>query len=737
MSTSHKEIYEKNNPQPTTSTQPFAKNIRDTRDKDKDRDVKEIKETRDVIYDKHKNKTINEKESTYTNETKRDLPFIINPISINTPYIPPQYQDKLSNLIQNANAPYIFKDYNINIGGPNANHTIASMIYEDVLPPSNIYSSYKTLNERNNLLNYVRGSFITNEEGEDIQFDGDKNSLNSRLKFLELNPFNANKYINNPYEGLPDKFLLYRSCYPIVYDKQTSCVQCQKNSVGMNIRIYGLTVNEFMAKHPDYTIEKEMNDGKMKLMSWNAFKNTGFPTSVEVKPDFKGDKKFLNDKIISNISDIKSIKMIYGMRGGRDEKEAENTNPNPNDNVLINNNNNLLNNTNAIDTTKNIDTIDDDINIYKFNLWREIAYYEYVRNNVCKTLVSPNFVQSYCYFVNNKSEIKFNKLKDRKLKILTNTDEIDKTIVLLTESPTYDLITWCTNSYTKVNNIQKQIYTGYKTKAVWESVIAQMLIVFCVMDKYNFTFENMAINKNFFIKDLNIVGETKNTWLYVINGIQYFIPNTGNLLLFDSSYDEINHFISKNIYGDDENIVKQSICKNIETCISDGLINNSNTVAPDYRIKEYISQLNGWIRTNKNNKNSNNNNNNILDFKSEDPNNNFVLFGLSKFLHDRTGTLLFDDEVKNIKQNSTSPFKRGEMIVYEELNDLFKFVIYYSNKDENTCYIVSKDDKNEIQIIEANKFNIFHYSIYETIKHETKTPDSSQMTDLILETYYI
>ena len=52
--------------------------------------------------------------------------------------------------MKNFYTPFIYKDYHINIGGPNANHVQASMIYEDALPAPNIYTSYKSLRERDN-----------------------------------------------------------------------------------------------------------------------------------------------------------------------------------------------------------------------------------------------------------------------------------------------------------------------------------------------------------------------------------------------------------------------------------------------------------------------------------------------------------------------------------------------------------------------------------------------------------
>ena len=92
------------------------------------------------------------------------------------------------------------------------------------------------MGERNALYDYIRGSFIKVEEGELVDFSGSKRSLNSRLKLLNLAPYNTNKYDNNPYKALPYGMLLYNSCYPITYSKN-GCVECNKNHVTINIKI--------------------------------------------------------------------------------------------------------------------------------------------------------------------------------------------------------------------------------------------------------------------------------------------------------------------------------------------------------------------------------------------------------------------------------------------------------------------------------------------------------------------
>ena len=49
----------------------------------------------------------------------------------------------------------------------------------------------------------------------------------------------------NPYKNLADGFLIYNACYPIRYNKNSNRVTCSKKSMGINIRIYKLTIGEY------------------------------------------------------------------------------------------------------------------------------------------------------------------------------------------------------------------------------------------------------------------------------------------------------------------------------------------------------------------------------------------------------------------------------------------------------------------------------------------------------------
>ena len=372
-----------------------------------------------------------------------NLPLM--PIIHSTPYFPPQISGQLQKMNEYAN--FIYKDYNINIGGPNTNHGMAQMLYEDLLPSPEVYTSYKTMGERNALFDYIRGSFIKVEEGELVDFSGGKRSLNSRLKLLNLAPYNTNKYSNNPYKSLPYGMLLYNSCYPITYSKN-GCVECNKNNVSINVRIYDLSLDEYA---------------------------------------------YIDNNGYNQIKNITKKNMTEECRSGIFKKS---------------------------------------------NTLREKTYYEYIRNEINKDKICPNFVESYCYFLCIDANFDYSKNGlglDREIKTKAN-----KSLILLTESPNNNIYDWASNQSIMEKNIEKQISTGYKTPEMWNDVLFQMMVSFYMMYSKKFTFEDMKIQNNFYIKDINLVTESVNFFKYVIDDIEYYLPNHGYLLMVDSD----NHDIS-------------------------------------------------------------------------------------------------------------------------------------------------------------------------------------------------
>lgn len=589
----------------------------------------------------------------------------LQPLTLSSPFIPPQFQSYLNNFMKNFYTPFIYKDYHINLGGPSGDHMTASLIYEDALPEPEVFTSYKTIKERNALCDYIRGTFIKNDEGEFVDFSGGPNSLNSRLKLIQLNQYNTNLFSANPYKSLPKDLLIYKSCYPIVYDKSSTMVQCNKMAVGLNIRVYKITIKEFVVKY------------------------------------FDSPSKMENIKLRSDL------------------------------NIIINKIKKELGN-------KKLEDIEPDLKPYKFDVWREIEYYAFIRNKINSLNLCPNFVQSYCYFINKNANLSYSKNgqtinfdKSKNISEIMSDEFSNSTMILLTESPNQNIYQWSSNAYVQDKGIRKMIYSGYKKEEHWKSIIAQMLIIFYIMEKYNFTVREMDINANFYVKDLNIYGDNKQYWQYTIENIDYYIPNYGHLLMFDHNYKDLKNPENKNnlkiameIFEDKPDEIKNLIKFNGINCFSSNNFGESfheigGVKIPD-KIAEYFDMIQKDI---------------IANLKwNELIQKYFIKFG---YIHNRIGTPIRELEINYIRRLDSRPipFKLGELVVVEEKFETFKILLVIKRADGNCTCITKDKDTNEYIEKEYPLDLLYHYSELETIKQDIKPGEPMVSYEHIIEKY--
>lgn len=591
----------------------------------------------------------------------------LEPFALSSPFVPPQFQNYLQNFMKQFYTPFIYKDYHINLGGPDGDIIRGSMIYEDVLPPVEIYSSYKTLRERNTLCEYIRGTFIKVDEGELINWDGGEQSLMTRLKLTELNQYNTNLFSSNPYKDLPDGFLIYKSCYPIIYDKENCLVKCNKSGVGINIRIYSLTLQEYVAKY--------IGTPKIKNLSAE----------------------------LTNISQFM-------------EK-------NPNDFKITN-----------------------------FDVWRDLIYYRWIRDKINHQIISPNFVCSYCYFINkksnfdfnkNKTYIEFDKINNEEQKQILNFKSSNNTMILLTESPDQTIYQWGSNVYIKEQNVKRMVQSGFKPAEQWKSIFVQMIIIFYIMDKFKFTVREMDIKANFYIKSLNNFGDNKQFWQYTIKDIDYYIPNYGHLLMFDHNFKNLKNPVNKNEnkiimedeFGDNAITIQKIILQNAINCFNENnfseIYTKNGGIPPPTNILDLFKKLSKKLSDINN---ANNDEPTIFKNLWIDIINEYLM----DFIHNRVGTLVRDNEIQYVRKVDFKPniFKAGELVIWEEKYDTFKIVLIKNNNEPTVCNCITKNESNNEYIEkQISKDLLYHYSEFETIKQDGKLGEPIIGIDYILERY--
>lgn len=581
----------------------------------------------------------------------------------------------------------IIKNFNINTIGPMADHSKISAIYEDVLPTNQSVSTSNTLGERINIYNFVRSVFIKHSDGEDIDLNGNgQNSLLSYLKFLDLNPYNTNQFSKNPYKGLPDDMLIYRSCYPIRYDEKTGGTQCAPNSIGMNVRIYKMTFGEYYLK-------------KQQTNNYNDF-----------------------------------------------------------------------------------------------NLWRELAFYEYVREQILKRKISPNFPMLYAYYICENCNIDFNKLAlikgkvklpenqmitkvkldcvqipipisinlnqikyvqavQPRIKLNSGNIGIDleanmnaysgRAIVALTEAPTYNLYSWASRTYQSTGTIKRMINTGYHQSPIWYSVLFQLMTAMYVLQLNSIAFKDFTIEDNVYIKDLSPHDNITTYWKYKIDGLDYYVPNYGYLVMIDTNYKDVentnytlikqnaqpNYKIYTNFFGNikyDEEVIKNMNFVNFKNIFNINSFTKSFTNYGGSKPPEDIVDLLNKI-------------NNDATSGTKNPNiGYYIQTYMTRLLNNRIGTYLNQIEFPNVRKDDAKPFYKGQIVVQEVQHETYKFVTYMEQTG-NQVKILTKEDARKEDIIEKNvpRDTLYNYSRYDNIVQIYKPLEANLNEEDLLETYII
>jgi len=204
-----------------------------------------------------------------------------------------------------------------------------------------------------------------------------------------------------------------------------------------------------------------------------------------------------------------------------------------------------------------------------------------MRDNIVKSNMSPNFTMLYAYYITQDTEIDFlkiNRLRNRDIihkrekeqkfvlndmykkemteylvglqKYSTNdltklVEQLDihkpsnKCLIALTEAGTQDLISWGSRQYEDNGLAKKMINTGYHSYEIWLSILFQMYQSFMCMFKHGISFQNFDINSNVLVKSLKQDETNRGYWKYRINGIDFYIPNYGYMVMINLDFADI------------------------------------------------------------------------------------------------------------------------------------------------------------------------------------------------------
>ncbi len=620
-------------------------------------------------------------------------------------FLPGTYEQLPTTPIINYN-----KIINIEPNGPTDNHGIVNMVYEDAITFKNLKNAYNTLSDRNTQTKYIKSVLFPEGNGDSISFSGGgAKSILSHIKFMELNPFNTYKFSNNPYKGMSDGFLIYRSCYPIQRDNN-GIIMCARNAVTVNVRIYKLTVDASKINKQD----------KIKFADFQQWRDVGFYEYIrehimkkKICPHFVGMYGYYTaEKSGIDFDRITSLKLqkppkpqTYNVKLGVDAYQQQ-----------------------QLDKVKQMTDI--------FN--------QYVQPNVN----TYNQMTSNLGVLSNLGTIKTNPSNVNNQKAVTQNpnDYEGSVLAILTESPTYSMYNWASKLYKiKGNgNTKVMVGSGVYSENVWMSILFQLMFALLTLQLHSIYIEDFSLEKNVYIKTLNEQSNVTTYWKYKINNLEYYIPNYGYLLLIDSNFSDIDdaqpaQFIESSVNATpktfklngkiydstlDDIIINQKSLEMFKSAINPDnftgdflnyggvkpdedvmiilgkMYTDANVATPDYRIQNYITKY------------------------------------MRRFMNNRIGTFLKETEYPNVRKDDTSNMKPGQIVVQDQGVGNNKFVLYLGTKSAGSATILTKDDTTQ-EIIDTNVpvTSLYNYSRYESIQQNYNVEDGNLSEDAILETY--
>jgi len=556
----------------------------------------------------------------------------------------------------------INKIYNISLSDPLGNHSVINKIYEDVLPSDKTVYTFITLKEREVIKKFLRNSILDKYDGEEFSIQGGKQSLLSWIKIYDINPYSKT---TNPYQDLPYGFLLYRSAYPIKYNKENGAIKATPTSIGINIRIYQMSEGASIFNLINKPTECEYFDVWRDIIYYREIDKI---IKEKVSPNFINMLLYVFD----NDSDagFNKVQII------KETTERNNQNLQKINNEKINE---LLK-----DAAKDLPV--------KPSMNRTEAHFDFLKNIPMKNN-APNY---------NPLNVNLN------LNKLTNP--IKKVLIALTESPNNNIIRWNSKIYQSYGTVNKMTATGYHNPNVWRSILFQLVHACGILEKRGIYINNFNLEDNIYIKDVPTDNTGNSCWIYKVDNIEYFVPNYGYLLTVDSKYADIKDLtineLQFKIYG---TIYKQNMSKNnFGNLVKEALkatmqkdkftINNANDIDDD------VNKL-------------------IIKIRSELDINTNILAVLPKcfpeLFNNKIGKTITQLEKQNFNIFSKPNYVEGSLMIRQKRFDDYEWVIYRGISDKNKRKIIYKDEKDNF--IETDVFSSSLFSYSEQIRPEEIT----------------
>lgn len=632
----------------------------------------------------------------------------------------------------------IQKIYNITIGDPGITGNFIGDFYEDMIPSSPYPLNSLSLEDRIKLRGYVRNILIEKMDGEEMNITGGKKSFR---KYVKWGPFNPYSLSNNPYDDIGSKFTLYSVFYPMRYDEEKKIFNVAKDATSFNIRTYDLSIG---------SLYSDRLTDEMKLENFNVFRELRYYKFIlseiinkKVSPNFVNLILYKIDKATKiKYQKLVEFKMRHLPKALRDIAYK------PIDIVAsideqIRNARTFLNHFKVKYPTKrthepSIEDLEDMLekkssDDKKYSSRDSIEDPSILNDYIKKIIEDPEKraeAEKLVYAAGltlddipikgdygaKKEKIAIYQSKMKQLRNILSVfglkrtdfdnfeDASKKSLILMTEGPTHNILRWASPAYNKNGSQNIMIGTGYHTEEAWMSVYFQIIHAMMVLEKHEIYFRELSLDKNIFIKDVYYDGGNVGYWKYIVNDVSYYVPNLGYIVMFDSSYsDKVDIFNMKKTIDktefekvkgkEDFKIISTELFeinfskKEIDDLPSDSETDQQNHIRALLR-KDIANILDPTNLSNR-----------LKHMKGIQPTDNFIktltsihqsyvkgdtladilLNNFSDYLHSRIGTSLSNSEMNNVSLIPVRNLERGKMVIYQERFGEYKWAMYAGN----------------------------------------------------------
>ena len=650
----------------------------------------------------------------------------------------------------------IIKNYNLSVPNPSGDHLRYADIYEDAMPTKNgvPQNSSITLDERYITYQYVRDTIVKTSDGEEISINTklkdthEKDNLLSHIKLLDFQPYHTNKISKNPYtHANTDKMYIYNSCWPQRYNESRGNLECYRYSISMNLRIYDMSIAEYNVKrledfeHNEFNLWREVvfyQYVKKEILNKKMCPN--FPILFTY---------FLSSGAAINFGKLKEIKRTFNLRRNKAAVKLEQKYKKKYQKILDRDNGRRYD-LSTINGEPTKQYMQKSRNEYLLDTKKSLEYLRKQNKvDLDGSIKKPISDKS-------KKELDLEYKRDQ-FRMKQITDSMDKCLLVLTEAPNYNIIQWASKTYQAkpLGPVKSATISGFHHKSEWMSVIFQLMAALQTMYIKKFTFVDMQLENNVYIKDLKNQEQVMGYWKYVINDISYYVPNEGFLLLIDSDFREVStkdEFLLANPKNEDDtdeddneyykmygkvdsnfvnNPTKEMTDKldelqyeNLKNLLSDDNFSlkfkNYGGITPNTEILSMLSQ----IKTDLENRSDGEKNGNLSDIFINNRN-------VQKYLHNRVGTFLTSDEKNHVIEISDSQItnvnelKKGNLypLLQPGTGDNYKWVIFIEEDISGQIIIYDRDINRNI--FKNNSANITDFRLYNAYE-----PDQEYKSDL-------